>query len=101
MMRMRWFMRSRASIGMAIVNTVAKAQIAARIVTMKVGLVNVSMRSIAGHCHFLIERAGAPSQRAQNLKLIIFRMTRTPISIQNPHTKRAKLPVRVSNRAAM
>ena len=26
MMRMRWFMRSRASIGMAIVSTVAKAQ---------------------------------------------------------------------------
>ena len=41
MVRMRWFMRSRASIGMAIVSTVANAQIAARIVTMNVGLMKV------------------------------------------------------------
>ena len=42
MTRMRWFMRSRASIGMAIVSTVAKAQIAASIVTMKVGFMKLS-----------------------------------------------------------
>ena len=47
MMRMRWFMRSCASIGMAIVSTVAKAQIAASMVTRNVGLVKVSMKSIA------------------------------------------------------
>ena len=39
MTRMRWFMRSFSSIGMAIVSTVAKAQIAVSTVTSKVGLV--------------------------------------------------------------
>ena len=48
MVRMRWFMRSRASIGMVIVSTVAKAQIAVSMVTMKVGLMKVSIRCIAG-----------------------------------------------------
>ena len=82
---------------MAIVSTVAKAQIAVSSVTRKRGVRNVVEQISLPQSPYAI----APTRGPQNLKLIILRITRTPISIQHALAAIMKLPVRVSNSGMM
>src|SRR3984893_4405479 len=76
MTRMRWLMRSRASIGIAIVSTVAKAHTAARIVTISVGLAKLLTTSMTNRTHL--------KTPAQSLELEVDHLTHDEHAREHP-----------------
>ena len=86
---MRRFIWSRWSIGTATVKTVAKTQNAARMVASNCGSMTVSTNSIIA----LLPSFRSCATTSQNLKLIIFFMTSTPIVIQTAAPRIMKCPM--------
>jgi hypothetical protein len=84
---------------MAIVSTVAKTHTAASSVTTSVGFVKLPSRSMTNGTHLKDGQAIEPVP--QNLKLIILRITSTPMIIQHALNSSRKFPERVANSGMM